>query len=147
MVLFYCSTKRNFAVAGSTTFFLSITVCFQKLSPKHPAGEMFFLVISPSRCLPGCNQLFVRKLCWLISLVMFCCDLVQQVRRCHNLVTQDVSNKCRANLILSSNTIRIIEVVVARDVSHNTNCMISLIDRACLAIRAVSCGWELLIAR
>ena len=52
----------------------------------------------------------------------------------HNLVTRDlVSNKCRANLILSSHTIRIIEVDVARDVSHNTNCMISLIDRACLA--------------
>ena len=100
---------------------------------KNPAGEMFFLVISPSRCLPGCNQLFVRKLCWIISLVMFCCDLVQQVRRSHNLVTRDVSNKCRANLILSSHTIRIIEVDVARDVSHNTNCMISLIDRACLA--------------
>ena len=65
----------------------------------------------------------------------------------HNLVTRDVSNKCRANLILSSHTIRIIEVDVARDVSHNTNYMISLIDRACLAIRAVSCGWELLIAK
>ena len=56
----------------------------------------------------------------------------------HNLVTRDlVSNKCRANLILSSHTIRIIEVVVARDMSHNTNCMISLIDRACL--RLASC--------
>ena len=54
----------------------------------------------------------------------------------HNLVTRDlVSNKCRANLILSSHTIRIIEVDVTRDVSHNTNYMISLIDRACLAIR------------